>query len=281
MNMPETSSTQGPLAKLIAHFDGQVRYALPVGEQRIVLDTRVGSLLRMQFLGEIRCCACGRVTKKSFQQGYCYPCSQRLAACDICIVKPERCHFAAGTCREPEWAQSHCMQPHIVYLANSSGLKVGVTRQSQLPVRWLDQGARQALPLFRTVNRHVAGLLEVHLAETLADKTDWRRLLRGDAERLDLQLLRAEVTAHAQSEVETLRRRFGESAVQDITPAQVSEFAYPVQAYPQKIRSLSLDTTPQVEGELKGIKGQYLLFGDAVLNIRKHTGYVVEVSVAS
>jgi len=281
MAIPESVSAQGPLAKLIAVVDGAVRYTLPVGEERIPLETRVGSTLRMQFLGEIRCCACGRVTKKSFQQGYCYPCSQRLAACDICIVKPELCHFAAGTCREPEWAHSHCMQPHIVYLANSSGLKVGVTRQSQVPTRWLDQGARQALPLFRTVNRHVAGLLEAHLAETLADKTDWRRLLKGEADWLDLQSLQGEVAAQAQREIDTLRRQFGHDAVEELTPGQVAEFAYPVQAYPQKIRSLSLETAPQVEGQLRGIKGQYLLFGDAVLNVRKHTGYVVEVQVSS
>lgn len=279
--MSEIVKAVGPLAKLVASFDGAVRYALPVGEERVPLDARVGSALRIQFLGEIRCCACGRLTKKSFQQGYCYRCSQRLAACDICIVKPELCHFDAGTCREPDWARSHCMQPHIVYLANSSGLKVGITRQSQVPTRWLDQGARQAVPLFRTVNRHVAGLMEVHLAEKIADKTDWRRLLKSDAERLDLEVLQREVAAQAQAEAGTLRRKFGPDAVEDLAAEQVAEFNYPVQSYPQKIRSLSFDTVPLVEGRLRGIKGQYLLFDDSVLNVRKHTGYVVEVQVSS
>lgn len=266
---------QGPLAKLIAQVDGTVRYTLPVGEHRIPVDVSVGSPITLEFLGEIRCCACGRITKKSYQQGYCFLCSQRLAACDICIIKPELCHFANGTCREPQWAESHCMQPHIVYLANASGLKVGVTRQSQVPTRWLDQGARQAMPLFRTLNRRIAGLLEVHLAETIADKTDWRRLLRGNADWLDFPRLRIDVVAKAEEKVDELRQRFGEHSVEILSQEQVYEFVYPVGAYPQKIRSLSLDTTPRVCGILEGIKGQYLLFRDAVLNIRKHTGYVV------
>lgn len=277
--MAEHLVVQGPLAKLVAEADGTVRYTLPVGEHRIPFDITVGSTVTLDFLGEIRCAACGRVTKKSYQQGYCFLCTQRLAACDLCIVRPELCHFAAGTCRDPEWARSHCMQFHIVYLANASGLKVGVTRQSQVPTRWLDQGARQALPLFRTANRHIAGLLEVHLAETMADKTDWRRLLRGDADLLDLPGLRADVIARAQKQVDFLRQRYGESAVEIINQGPMFEFAYPVRAYPQKIRSLSLDATPHIEGKLQGIKGQYLLFDDAVLNIRKHTGYVVRVKV--
>lgn len=280
--MQEAFSVEGPLAKLVAKADGMaVRYTLPVGDHRMPLDTAIGSVITLDFLGEIRCAACQRATKKSYQHGYCFLCSRRLAACDICIVKPQLCHFAAGTCREPEWARSHCMQSHIVYLANASGLKVGVTRQSQVPTRWLDQGARQALPVFRTSNRHVAGLLEVHLAETIADRTDWRRLLRGDAAWLDLARLRVDVIARARGEVDRLRQRFGESAVEIITEGQTYEFSYPVRAYPPKIRSVSLDAIPHIQGQLQGIKGQYLLFDDTVFNIRKHTGYVVRLEAQS
>jgi hypothetical protein len=109
----------GPLDKLRSHLSEPVSYRLPLGNQEIPLAPLIGSVLRLEFAGTITCCHCGRKSKRSFAQGYCYPCFQRLAQCDGCIVKPETCHFHLGTCREPEWAEGACMVPHIVYLANS------------------------------------------------------------------------------------------------------------------------------------------------------------------
>ena len=125
----------GALDKLRAALTAPVTYAMPVGESEVPLNEHLGRRLRIEFLGLISCTHCGRRSKKSFGQGYCYPCFQKLARCDSCIVKPENCHFAQGTCREPEWGQQFCMTEHIVYLANSSGLKVGITRASQVPTR--------------------------------------------------------------------------------------------------------------------------------------------------
>ena len=123
----------GDLRNLSVKLASPVEYALPVGEQLLPLNSSIGKTIKLEYNGAIHCIACGRKTSKSFNQGYCYPCMQSLPECDICIIKPEKCHYAEGTCRDNEWADDHCMQDHYVYLANSSGLKVGITRGSQIP----------------------------------------------------------------------------------------------------------------------------------------------------
>lgn len=268
----------GPLDKLRAELSEPVSYRLPLGDQEIPLAPLIGSVLRLEFTGTITCCHCGRKSKRSFAQGYCYPCFQRLAQCDGCIVKPETCHFHLGTCREPEWAEGACMVPHIVYLANSSGLKVGITRATQVPTRWIDQGATQALPVLRVATRRVSGLAEVLFGQSVADKTNWRLMLGGKAADLDLRVEAAQLLGTYRVALEDLRLQFGQGSVEALPEADVTCIEYPVQAYPSKPQSLNLDKTPVVEGRLTGIKGQYLMFGNHVLNVRNFTSYHVRVS---
>lgn len=268
----------GPLDKLRAELSEPVSYRLPLGDQEIPLAPLIGSVLRLEFTGTITCCHCGHKSKRSFAQGYCYPCFQRLAQCDGCIVKPETCHFHLGTCREPEWAEGACMVPHIVYLANSSGLKVGITRATQVPTRWIDQGATQALPVLRVATRRVSGLAEVLFGQSVADKTNWRLMLGGKAADLDLRVEAAQLLGTYRVALEDLRLQFGQGSVEALPEADVTCIEYPVQAYPSKPQSLNLDKTPVVEGRLTGIKGQYLMFGNQVLNVRNFTSYHVRVS---
>jgi len=176
----------GNIQKLTTSLADTVHYHLPIGDEKLPLNPLIGSFISLSSLGEINCVACGRKTSKSFNQGYCYPCFQSLAQCDSCIVKPEQCHYFKGTCREPDWGQSHCLQDHYVYLANSSGLKVGITRGTQIPTRWMDQGATQALPIYRVKNRLISGLVEVALKQHVADKTHWQRMLKGEPQPVDL-----------------------------------------------------------------------------------------------
>lgn len=138
-------------------LDDSVSYALVCGEHVLPLSEYLGRHIRLDFSGKIHCIHCGKFTRKSFAQGFCFPCFRRLAQCDSCIMSPEKCHFPAGTCREPDWAETHCRVPHIVYLSNASGLKVGITRETQMPTRWIDQGAVQALPVFRVRERRLSG----------------------------------------------------------------------------------------------------------------------------
>jgi len=199
---------------------------------------------------------------------------QHLAACDMCILKPEQCHYHEGTCREPEWGDTHCMIGHIVYLANTSGLKVGITRESQVPTRWIDQGATQALPIFRVATRQVSGFVEVELANAMADKTNWRAILQGENEPIDLAARACTEIPLIESALADIRDRFGPDTIEHLA-ADVVSISYPVSVYPDKIKSFNFDKQPVAEGTLLGIKGQYLIFDTGVIHIRKFTGYEV------
>lgn len=265
----------GTLKKMRVERNEPVQYFLPLGDISVPLQPFLGQTLHLHYTGAIYCTACGRKTNKSFNQGYCFPCVKKLAACDICIVKPELCHFHLGTCREPEWGEANCMIPHIVYLANSSGLKVGITRETQIPTRWIDQGATQALPIFRVASRFQSGLIEVALAKHVADKTNWQALIKGDAEPLDLIAARERLLHECAADIEAIAQRFPGQI--EPLQAQVEQFTYPVLQYPAKVKALNFDTAPDVAGTLTGIKGQYLLLDTGVINIRKFTAYQVEL----
>ncbi len=145
---------EGPLHKMIVNLASPVEYQLnfPVGTLHV--HEQLGKQIRLSSLQGIHCIHCGRKTSKSFSQGYCYPCFRSLAQCDICIVSPEKCHYDQGTCREPSWGEDHCMQDHVIYLSNTAGVKVGITRHTQLPTRWIDQGAVQALAILKVSKRY-------------------------------------------------------------------------------------------------------------------------------
>jgi hypothetical protein len=192
-------------------------------------------------------------------------------------MKPELCHFFEGTCREPDWGERHCFQPHVVYLANASGLKVGITRASQMPTRWLDQGAVQALPMLEVDTRQQSGFVEVLFKEQVSDRTNWRAMLKGSTERLDLAAERDRLLERLGSGLDNLRERFGADAIRVLDASPLS-FDYPVLEFPTKVVSHNLDKNPRVDGTLLGIKGQYLILDSGVINLRKFTGYEVRVS---
>ena len=267
---------EGTLRKMTTELADVVHYALPVGDDSLALNPLIGERLKLYFLGEIYCQNCGRKTKKSFSQGFCYPCMNKLAACDMCILKPEKCHYDQGTCREPEWGDQHCMVKHIVYLANTSALKVGITRESQVPTRWMDQGATEALPIYRVLTRHISGIVEVEIAKMVADKTNWRAMLKGDGEPLPLKEKASELSHEVATVLQQIRTERGEDSVEPLDE-NIVKINYPVNEYPQKISSFNFDKMPEVEGVLQGIKGQYLIFDSGVINIRKFTGYKVRV----
>jgi len=269
---------RGSLSKMSVQLQAPVvQYSFRLGDSLVPVNPMIGKTLRLEYLGAIHCSHCGKRTKTSYSQGYCYPCMTKLAQCDLCIMAPERCHYDAGTCREPSWGEQFCMTDHVVYLANSSGVKVGITRATQLPTRWLDQGAIQALPIMRVSTRQQSGLVEDVLRSQVPDRTNWRNLLKGDAEVLDLAAIREQIFDACANGIRTLHERFGLQAIQPLPDAEVVEIRYPVEAYPKKIVSLNLDKTPVIEGTLLGIKGQYLIFDTGVINIRKYTAYQLAV----
>lgn len=273
---------QGQLRKMHARLDldgaKPVQYELPLGEHLVALNPLLGKPIKLTYTGKIFCVHCNRSIKKSFNQGYCYPCFTSLAQCDMCIMKPESCHFEVGTCREPTWGEEFCFQPHVVYLANSSAIKVGITRQTQIPTRWIDQGAVQALPIFRVQSRYISGLIEIAIAKYVSDKTSWQQMLKNKAEPIDLAAKRDELVAVCKTELEEIAQRFGQQAIELLVDERVVDIHFPVDSYPVKVKSFNFDKAAEVSGVLHGIKGQYLLLDSGVINIRKFTGYEVEFS---
>lgn len=278
-------SEVGSIEKLIGQLDenNKVQYQLPLAalnegqeKQFIALNPLIGKQLSLHFTGTIACKHCGKKTKKSYSQGFCYPCMTKLAQCDMCIMKPETCHHHLGTCREPEWGQAHCMIDHFVYLANSSGLKVGITRHSQVPTRWIDQGATQALPIFKVSTRLQSGLVEVALAEFINDKTNWRAMLKGIAEPIDLKAQAALLKPKIAAKLAEFKLTYGEDAIVELDES-VTDIHYPVEQYLTKISSFNFDKTTSVSGVLLGIKGQYLIFDKGVINMRKFSSYQISV----
>lgn len=267
----------GAVRKMKTRLTDPVDYQMILGEQTVPMNNYLGQHLQLDFQGVINCVHCDRKTSKSFNQGYCYPCFKRLAQCDLCIMSPERCHYDAGTCREPEWGESHCMIDHTVYLANTSGLKVGITRD--YPTRWMDQGASQAQPIFRVSSRLRSGLVETVFKNHIADKTNWQAMLKGPAAQRDLEQARRELMEQCATEIEVLQQRHGIQSIVVLEGAEEVSINYPVLEYPTKVKSLNLDKTPSVGGTLMGIKGQYLIFDTGVINIRKYGGYSLSLSL--
>lgn len=269
---------EGHLSKMPVELAEIVQYQLALDDQRIPLNQFLGQQLAIEYNGEIHCTHCGRRSNKSFSQGFCYPCFKKLAQCDTCIMSPEKCHYHMGTCREPEWADQYCMTDHFVYLANSSGVKVGITRGTQIPTRWIDQGATQALPVFRVQTRRQAGLIEDALRKHVADKTHWQKMLKGNSEPVDLEAIRDALLEKCDADFALLEQEFGLQALQRIDDVSPTEIHYPVDQFPEKVVSFNLDKQPLVEGRLQGIKGQYLILDTGVINIRKFTAYLIRFS---
>lgn len=257
---------KGLLSKMKVELESPVQYTLQL-EQAIPMNQYIGKSIRLTHTGIILCENCGKRTKTSFGQGFCFNCFQTAPQAAPCIINPELCRAHLGEGRDIEWEERNHNVPHVVYLASTDVVKVGVTRASHLHTRWMDQGAYQTIILAETSNRYEAGLIEVALKAEMNDKTNWQRMLKNEIdESIDL--------------IEEKGR------VEDLLPFDLRDFVsdndnvtvieYPVLSYPDKVKSVGFDKTPVVEGKLKGIKGQYLIFEDnTVINIRKHTSYEV------
>lgn len=262
-------SASGNIRKMSVQIGDPIMYTLNLSAD-VDMNARIGKHIRLEWNGIINCLACKKVTKKSFGQGFCYTCFMNAPESAECIIRPELCRAHLGEGRDPEWEEKHHNKPHIVYLAASSAVKVGITREDQVPTRWIDQGATAAIRLAETENRYEAGRVEVALKEFFTDRTNWRKMLTNDVDNtIDLEEEKWALEEHLPADIMDL---FSEND-------EIVNLNYPVLEFPTKVKSLSFDKTPVIEGVLKGIKGQYLFFGNnEVLNIRKHTSYYVEIN---
>jgi len=258
----------GGLLKMKAELKAPIHYHLPIGSELIDVNSLINKRIRLTYENDIFCINCGAKTYKSFNQGMCYPCFQSSPLASECIIHPERCQAHLGIGRDMEWETKYHLTPQIVYLALTANAKVGITRKPQIPTRWIDQGAVQTIVLAEAPNRYLAGMIEVSLKAFIADKTHWQKMLKNQINPdVNLLELKKEMTQNLSPQ---LRKYVVDSELQDLS--------YPVLEYPEKVKSLSFDKLPVVEGVLTGIKGQYLMFDYLnVLNVRKHQGYVVSL----
>ncbi|WP_339061125.1 DUF2797 domain-containing protein [Tepidibacillus marianensis] len=257
----------GQLLELTHRVQQPIQYYLQIGEEKFLLNDTIGKNTRIAFQNEIHCIYCGRKIKKTYNNGSCYPCFIKLPQNDLCIVKPNLCHYAEGTCRDSEFGDHHCNMSHYVYLALSSDVKVGLTRTPNAFKRWVDQGAVQSIPIAELPTRKMAGDLELFLTNHLPDKTNWRKMLKGDIVEKDILQIREEVRKLIPEEYQ--------SYLLDIE--EINEFIYPIQDTVTNVSSINLDKQPIFEGKLIGMKGQYLLFDTGVLNVKKYAGYHIEI----
>ncbi len=273
-----TQSSPFNLDKMeVSLVNGEARYQLTTSEGPFDMNAQIGKTFHLHFQKEINCSECGKKTAKSYSGGYCFPCSMKLAECDLCILRPETCHFARGTCRDAAWGEANCMIDHFVYLANSSGLKVGITRTTQIPTRWIDQGAVAALPIMKVGTRHLSGLFEKLFSSEISDKTDWRKMLKGEQVIIDLMEKRDELFHLFGEDIDRMEGELGSDKITILEREMPVSIEYPVTKFPEKVTSKSFDKFESVGGILEGIKGQYLIFDNGVINLRSHTGYKIKI----
>lgn len=244
----------------------------------INLNKYLGKNIILEYLLEIRCIYCGTIINKSYNNGYCFLCLKTLACCDICIFKPELCHYHNNTCRDPIWAKSHCFSDHCIYLSNTSHVKVGITRKSNLLTRWIDQGSVQALIILEVRNRLLSGLFESTFKKYVLDKTYWKKMLQGIPKICDLKYYQKQLFFKIHNFFDFIFNKYGDDSYKKIYSNEQC-IHYPVLKYLTHFKSFNLDKTCYIAGVLLGIKGQYIILDKGVINVKKFSGYLCRVAI--
>lgn len=261
---------QGVLKKMNTEYSDTIEYYLEMDNDFLNLNQLLDRKVEIEFV-KYQCLCCSK-QKKIFRQGFCYDCFYEQPSAGDWIMKPElsKAHLGIED-RDLEFEKSVQLKPHIVYLALSSEIKVGVTRKTQVPTRWIDQGATKALSILEVPNRYLAGIAEVALKNYVSDKTSWQKMLKNEVSDEDLKIKKEELVKYLPEEVLPY--------ILDETE-EVLDLNYPVNQYPPKVKSLNIIKSQNFEGVLKGVKGQYLIFEDGtVFNVRNNEGLVVSLNL--
>ena len=261
---------QGVLKKMMTSNDEVVQYYLDMGVDFLNMNQLLNKEIALSFV-KYECLNC-HLDKQIYRQGFCQKCFFETPRAGDWIMRPElsKAHLGVED-RDLEFEKEMQLKPHIVYLANSSNVKVGVTRKAQIPTRWIDQGAHEAIEILEAPNRYLAGITEVALKEHVADKTNWRKMLTNSNEDADLVAVKEQLSQYIPDEAKEYYLKANTDEI---------HINFPVEQYPEKVKSLNLIKTPSYSGTLKGIKAQYLIFEDnTVFNVRANEGVVVSIEV--
>lgn len=258
----------GNLGKMKTANAESVQYDLVLQDGTIRMNDLLGKKIKLSFTGQINCRICQKGIKKVFGQGMCYTCFVGSPQNSDCVLRPELCKGHLGEGRSVDWEKANHVQPHVVYLALTSGVKVGVTREANIPHRWIDQGAWKVIRFCEVPYRRLAGDIEVFMKEFVTDKTHWQNMLK------DVRMDDVDLVEEKESLLDELKEEFGQYYSKN---NEIVEFKYPVLEYPTKVTSLSFDKTPVIQGKLAGIRGQYLILeGGKVVNVRRFSGYGID-----
>ena len=260
---------QGVLRKMQTEMGQPIQYYLVFENDFIHMNQLLDKEVKISFIKH-QCLNCGN-DRPVYRQGFCKSCFFDIPSAGDWIMRPELSTAHLGKeDRDLEYEKKVQLQPHIVYLANSSNIKVGVTRKTQVPTRWIDQGAHEAIAIVEVPNRYLAGITEVALKDHIGDKTNWRKMLTNDVQDESLTTWRSTLKSYIPEE----------AAPYFIENSSETHLKFPVLQYPKKVKSLNLSKTPEFRGTLKGIKGQYLMFQDeTVFNVRGNEGYYVGIEI--
>ena len=260
---------QGVLKKMMTENADEIQYYLDMKTDFLNMNQLINKEISLNFV-TYECLNC-HLEKEIYRQGYCKSCFFDAPNAGDWIMRPElsKAHLDEED-RDLTYEKSVQLQPHIVYLANSGNVKVGVTRKTQVPTRWIDQGAHEAIEIVEVPNRYLAGITEVALKEHVGDKTNWRKMLKNDIEDANLVAWREKLKGFIPEEA---KQYFIENTAE-------THLKFPVLKYPEKPKSLNLIKTPSYKGKLVGVKGQYLIFEDqTVFNVRSNEGLVVSIEI--
>lgn len=261
---------EGNIQKMRTANSNPVQYFIQFNDKELCINNLIDKYIRLEFKNKINCIHCGAETKKSFHQGYCYSCFMSVPQCDVGVLHPEKDMSHEGISRDMEWSKKNSLIDHYVYLAITGGVKVGVTRHTQIPTRWIDQGAIKAIRFAKTPYRNLAGQIEVDLKQHVSDKTNWSKMLKSK---------------HTDLNLADLKRHFSEKLSPQFRPYlsinnKIESFTYPFNYQIDNFSTISFDNETTIEGKLIGIKGQYLIFENGnVLNVRKHNGYLISIEL--
>ena len=260
---------QGILHKMSTEYLNPIQYHLLIGNNNISVNNLIKKKISFKWNGKVQC-ICGKILTNFYRQNFCYQCYWNAPEASPSIFKPELCTADLGIEeRDLEWEKAFQLRSHYVYLSNSSGLKVGITRKNNELTRWIDQGAVQGVVIAEVPNRRLSGLIEVELKKVISDRTNWRKMLSGPPSFIDLNKQYSICVAYISNDLNQFL----------VPDNKVTEINYPVLVYPKKIVSTNFQKTSTIEGKLLGVKGQYLILdNDRVFNVRSHQGYIIEFS---
>ena len=129
----------GNIRKMRTELSDEVQYTLPLYEvieplEMVSMNQFIGQEISLQFENEINCVVTGKRIKKAYGDGMSYDAFMSSPMASPSIIRPELSRIHEGIAlRDKEWEEKHHLTPHLVYLSLTSEVKVGVTRETNIP----------------------------------------------------------------------------------------------------------------------------------------------------